>query len=261
MANTLPAEFLGTHLDIIERDGQRWLTAEQVGLALGYQGRASDKVRTLYRRHKEEFLDSDKGDINLMSPGGEQSSIIFSASGCILLSFFANTSRAAQFRAWAKETLAAQLNPAPIAPAPRKGWFVMTRALERQVLEMFCAGWKIAQIAKTLKISSSIVSQTVHGKYQFSPGAGTSLCTPELIEAVARQHLVRERERLMEAHARLAGRLRSTANNAALAHTLDRVGIALQGTPAAVALIKEDDLAELLAPEVPNIFRSRRDAQ
>lgn len=103
----LTAEFNGIQVTIIECDGHKWLTADQIGQALGYlSDRARDSVNTLFKRHDDEFSDSDTCTINLMSQGQRRETRIFSATGCIKLGFFANTKRAKKFRAWASEVLA-----------------------------------------------------------------------------------------------------------------------------------------------------------
>lgn len=114
MPNIISTQFDDLELSIIDHNNAKWLTAEQVGLALGYSpDKARQGVINLYNRHKDEFTTNDKGVIELMTPGGKQQATVFSASGCHLLSFFSNTHRAKQFRAWAKDALstpAAQLS-------------------------------------------------------------------------------------------------------------------------------------------------------
>ncbi len=104
----ISVEFHGTSISIIERDGQKWLTAEQAGRALGYEeGNSRKSVVNMYNRHTDEFTDADTCVINLMTGSrGEQSTRIFSATGCIKLGFFANTRQSKKFRHWASEVLA-----------------------------------------------------------------------------------------------------------------------------------------------------------
>jgi hypothetical protein len=111
-----PAEFHGIAVRIVEHAGQSWLAAEDVGRCLGYnEANARQGVNNLYSRHADEFTEADKAVIKLMTPGGMQATNIFSATGCTLLSMFANTPRAKDFRAWGKKVLAGQ-TPAPAAP-------------------------------------------------------------------------------------------------------------------------------------------------
>ena len=109
----IPAEFLGTPLSIIERDGQKWLTADQVGKCLGFaETNARKGVAKLYNAHADEFGPDDKADAELASPSGVQRTFIFSGTGCHLLGMFAQTPRAKDFRAWAKRVLMNTTQPA-----------------------------------------------------------------------------------------------------------------------------------------------------
>ncbi|WP_153159661.1 BRO family protein [Zoogloea sp. 1C4] len=115
----IPAEFHGTPLSIIDRDGQKWLTSEEVGRCLGYaEANARKGISKLYNAHADEFTDADKGVAELATPGGKQSVTIFSSTGCIKLGFFANTPRAKEFRAWASEALAGK-SGAVVVAAPQ----------------------------------------------------------------------------------------------------------------------------------------------
>ncbi|WP_448977618.1 BRO-N domain-containing protein [Neisseria sp.] len=106
--NALTQQFNPSQIAIIDHNGGKWLTAEQLGLALGFSDkRARDGVNNLYNRHLDEFSDGDSTTIKLMAVDGKlRETRIFSLSGCNLLSFFANTPNAKAFRAWAKTKLA-----------------------------------------------------------------------------------------------------------------------------------------------------------
>lgn len=222
MQNQL-AEFHGTTLNIIDHAGRRWLTAEQAGLALGYnKANARIGIQNLYSRHADEFTEADTGVINLITPGGRQDVRCFTSSGCIKLGFFASTGRAKEFRAWAAKVLDGQPAPVPAAlPAAR---CTITRRIERQVFELFVAGLRQKQIALELAVSPSAVNQLLHAKYRFVPAAGAAECSPELIAAVAARHLEVEREKLLEAQERIAQKFLCSANNQPLARALDAVG-------------------------------------
>lgn len=104
--NAIMQQFNPSQIAIIDHNGGKWLTAEQLGLALGFsEKRARDGVTNLYNRHIDEFTEKDSCTINLMVQGQGRKTRIFSHSGCNLLSFFANTPNAKAFRAWAKEKL------------------------------------------------------------------------------------------------------------------------------------------------------------
>lgn len=107
MTHLISAEFRGESLQLIEKDGARWLTARDLGLCLGYNAaNVSKGILKLYERHLDEFTNEDSVIVKLTATDGKTyNTRIFSPSGCYLLSFFANTPRAKDFRAWAKQVL------------------------------------------------------------------------------------------------------------------------------------------------------------
>lgn len=219
MHSLIRAEFLGTPVSIIDHAGRRWLTARDVGRCLGYaEDRAGSAINNLYNRHADEFGPEDVGDIKLMYPsGGEQQTRIFSQTGCILLAMFANTARAKDFRAWAKRVLARE---AAALPAPVNAWgrtVRISRATERQAMELYLAGLETTSIARHLGISKSAVKRMLNGQYRFSPAAGPDETTPTLIAAVAAERARRERERIVTEYV-------ASAANTALQQALEAVG-------------------------------------
>lgn len=237
----ITAEFFGSPVSIIDHAGKRWLTAEQVGVCLGYgQNNARKGISKLFNAHSDEFTEIDTGVVDLATPGGTQNTRIFSASGCIKLGFFANTQRAKQFRAWAAQTLeAAAPTPAPLPSVAAS--LKMTRQKERLALEMFVAGNDIASIGKHLGVSRTTASLVLHGKYQFGPGAGAPECSGELIAAVAARHLALEQARLAQMQERAAQRFLKNANNQALADALDQIGQHLNQAPALALAAPQGD--------------------
>jgi len=108
MNQLIPAEFHGTPVRIIDREGQKWLAAEEIGRCLGYDAANARKgVLKLYERHGDEFTEADTFVVKLTANSrGNPNTRIFSDTGCIKLGFFASTPRAKEFRAWASRVLA-----------------------------------------------------------------------------------------------------------------------------------------------------------
>lgn len=204
------AEFMGLSLNIIDHNQQSWLTAEQVGLALGFApDNARKGVNKLFNRHEDEFTDQDTFVVKLTTnpQGGNPNVRIFSQSGCNLLSFFANTPRAKQFRAWAKQALV-NIRKDPIdrmaesveklaqgmdvvvrkldqtdkyiglLEQNQRGHIKITWEIAQQIKELKAQGMPQASIARQLRVSASTVSLVVKGKYQFSERA----CIPDRVE-------------------------------------------------------------------------------
>lgn len=110
----ITAEFFGAPVNIIDHDGKRWLTADEIGRCLGYQeASARIAVSNLYNRNINEFTAADTFVIKLMAnpQGGNPNTRVFSATGCIKLGFFANTTQATRFRNWAAEALESRVEP------------------------------------------------------------------------------------------------------------------------------------------------------
>lgn len=109
---TSTARFEDLELTVIHKDGERWLTAEQAGKALGF-AHPHNGVWKLFKRYQEEFEDGEDYTVaKLATVTGLRDTIIFSPTGCMLLGMFARTPRAKAFRKWAKHLLAeAALDP------------------------------------------------------------------------------------------------------------------------------------------------------
>lgn len=80
----------------LERRGEVYFTAEEVGKQLGYADPRTS-INTLYQRNILELQDY-ASDIKLMSEAGERSVRVFTEEGVYLLSFLAQTDKAAEFR-------------------------------------------------------------------------------------------------------------------------------------------------------------------
>jgi prophage antirepressor-like protein len=108
-ATTTALSFHDHHFDVIDRSGQPWLRAFQVGRALGYTDEKS--IHHIYSRHADEFTDNMAGMVKLTTPSGEQEVRIFSLRGCHLLAMFARTKVAKEFRRWVLDVLDSLAEP------------------------------------------------------------------------------------------------------------------------------------------------------
>lgn len=157
--NALVSQFNPSQIAIIDHNGGKWLTAEQLGLALGFsQSNARAGVIKLFNRHLDEFSEKDSCVVKMATQGQSRELRIFSHSGCNLLSFFANTPNAKAFRAWAKEKLA---EPAADAAALEKlkAAYLATRPDMARLLRYLEMGLNQAEAAKLLGIAPSNVRQ------------------------------------------------------------------------------------------------------
>ncbi len=151
-------QFNPTQIAIIDHNGSKWLTAEQLGLALGFSDkRARDGVNNLYNRHIDEFSEQDSTTIKLMAVDGKQRETrIFSHTGCNLLSFFANTPNAKQFRKWAARVLAGESQPHAQMQA-LKAAYLASNPEAAKLLRYLELDLNHAEIGKLLGISGQAV--------------------------------------------------------------------------------------------------------
>lgn len=82
---------------IIQEDGRYWMTAREIGKALGYNDPANSMNR-LYARHKDD-LEPYKAKVKLTDHLGiPHETSIFNTDGMWMFAMFANTSKARKFR-------------------------------------------------------------------------------------------------------------------------------------------------------------------
>ncbi|MGM8874302.1 P22AR C-terminal domain-containing protein [Enterobacter hormaechei subsp. steigerwaltii] len=105
--------FHNTNFTYMEMAGQIWLTASEVGEALGY---SDDKaIHRLYRKHADEFTVNMTGVVKVTTPGGMQDSRVFSLRGAHLMGMFSRTTVAKEFRRWVLDVLDREVQHSPIA--------------------------------------------------------------------------------------------------------------------------------------------------
>lgn len=105
--------FQNINFAYMEMAGQIWLTAAEVGQALGY---SDDKaIHRLYRKHADEFTVNMTGVVKVTTPGGLQDSRVFSLRGAHLMGMFARTTVAKEFRRWVLDVLDREVQDSPIA--------------------------------------------------------------------------------------------------------------------------------------------------
>jgi prophage antirepressor-like protein len=105
--------FHNTSFAYMEIAGQIWLTAAEVGEALGY---SDDKaIHRLYRKHTDEFTNKMTGVVKVTTPGGMQDVRVFSLRGAHLIGMFSRTPTAKKFRRWVLNILDREVQHSPIA--------------------------------------------------------------------------------------------------------------------------------------------------
>ena len=95
-------------LHVIDRNGDKWLTVNDIAAALyptNQRGSQIEtpfvsRVRMLYKRNAEEFSDSMTALVDIETEGGVQKIRVFSLRGAHLLGMLARTKKAKEFRRW-----------------------------------------------------------------------------------------------------------------------------------------------------------------
>lgn len=193
--------------------------ASDVASALDYPS-AHDMVRCV----DEE----DVGYADVRTPGGVQRMLTVNESGIYAATFRSRKASAKAFRRWVTAEVLPSIRrtggyTAPVRKAAN-GRLLVTRRMERQVLEMFVAEYSQKQMAVAMKLSPTTINLLIHGKYQFSPLAGEPECSPALIAAVIERHRQIVHDRFVAEQQRVASRYLCDANNQALARGLNEVG-------------------------------------
>ena len=103
--NSLALTFNEVNLKpLLVNDGQVWIGVTQIGLALGYAN-PETAITKLFNRNIEEFSSSMTRLVEVQTNGGTQSIRAFSLRGCHLITFFARTPIAKEFRKWVLDVL------------------------------------------------------------------------------------------------------------------------------------------------------------
>ena len=103
--NSLALTFNEVNLNPVStNDGQVWIRATQIGLALGYAN-PETAITKLFNRNIEEFSSSMTRLIEVHTNGGIQTIRAFTLRGAHLIAMFARTPVAKEFRKWALDIL------------------------------------------------------------------------------------------------------------------------------------------------------------
>ena len=85
-------------------DHQLWISSTQIGLALGYAN-PETAITKIYNRKSDEFTSDMTRLVEVQTNGGLQQIRAFSLRGCHLITFFARTPVAKEFRKWVLDVL------------------------------------------------------------------------------------------------------------------------------------------------------------
>ena len=106
--------FQTTTLSVINQQNQIWLSALDIGKALGYSN-GDIGVKNIYNRHQDEFTPCMTALIDMSTAGGIQKVRVFSLRGTHLIAMFSHTKVAKEFRKWVLDILDREAEPKQLA--------------------------------------------------------------------------------------------------------------------------------------------------
>ena len=163
--------FQNTTLSVINQQNQTWLSAREIGTALGYRNPLGDIVK-LFDRNADEFTAEMTALIEMPTAGGLQKVRIFSLRGAHLIAMFARTKVAKDFRKWVLDILDREVLQKTKAIQPlveRKYTFEFTEYELEQLVWLWCSHSKmntlLGQLEKPLEAIGSRFSAMVYSHH------------------------------------------------------------------------------------------------
>ena len=153
----------------IDRDGEPWFTAEEIGKQLGYAN-LGDDVNRLYLKHEEE-LDAFSTTAKLAAVDGKAREMrVFNEEGVYLLTMLARTPKAREFRSRLAKMLR-EMRAQRLEQAKREGRKEGIRALltltpaqssiAHQAMRYWSMGLTTMEIGKLLDVSADQIRRTL----------------------------------------------------------------------------------------------------
>ena len=162
--------FQNTTLSVINQQNQTWLSAREIGTALGYRNPLGDIVK-LFDRNADEFTPEMTALVEMQTAGGLQKVRIFSLRGAHLIAMFARTKVAKDFRKWVLDILDREVLQKTKAIQPlveRKFTFEFTEYELQQLVWLWFAFMRgvgtFQQIEKAFKALGSNMSGQIYGQ-------------------------------------------------------------------------------------------------
>jgi prophage antirepressor-like protein len=155
------ADFNGYPIEIIHYHDQPWLTAEQIGKALGLQ-HARKGILKIFDRHRAEISKAGVTVVNLGTVQGNRDMTVFSPRAARTIAFFCQTEMAQRFRCWVLDELekVEQLTGLDI-PTHIRRELLNARPLWGKIAEYKQKGLNHVEIGKLLDVSDTTIRNHV----------------------------------------------------------------------------------------------------
>lgn len=125
--------FNAHEIKTIKREGQVWMSGNELGRALEYAD-PDTAVKKIYNRNSDEFTATMTKVVKVATAGGKQAVRFFSLRGAHLIAMFARTPVAKAFRVWVLDILDREVGDKRIADAEA----TRLNAVQRLELEGLC---------------------------------------------------------------------------------------------------------------------------
>ena len=162
--------FQNTTLSVINQRNQTFLTAKDLGSALGYKNPTGD-ISNIYDRNADEFTAEMTALIEMPTAGGIQKVRIFSLRGAHLIAMFARTKVAKDFRKWVLDILDREVlqNANQIQPLVERKYTFEFTEYELQQLAWLWFAFKrgvgtFQHIEKAFNVLGSNMSSQIYGQ-------------------------------------------------------------------------------------------------
>jgi len=100
-------QFDGIPIQVIDQNGEGWMTGEDIGIALEYADDPKNSVRKIFERNRDE-LEEYSVTVKLTATDGKQyDTRVYNEEGVMIIGFLSKQPKAVMFRKWAVKILKA----------------------------------------------------------------------------------------------------------------------------------------------------------
>lgn len=178
-------------ITLVDHNGDRWMTGEDIGNALGYTN-PRDQISKIYERNKSE-LDGYSVTVKLTATDGKlYDTRVYNEEGVIIITFLSKQPKAVAFRRWAAAVLKSlrhagqpAINPAHLAAL--QGELLKANPRLQDVLNLTRLGYSQARIGEMLGLGPTAIYNAAKRLRE----CGFVVCAESALSKQAVQHVSR----------------------------------------------------------------------